>query len=185
MKIKETKIKGVYIIEPELKVDERGYFARIFCKEEFAKIGLNFNTVQINRSLTKRKGTIRGLHFQRPPMAEDKIIQCLRGAIYDVAVDLRLDSSTCGQWVAEEISEQNKKMFFVSKGFAHGFQALTDNCEIQYFVSEFYSPKREGGIRWDDPFFKIKWPIKKIFLSEKDKNWPLIDKNSINLIKEL
>jgi len=173
MKFKETKIEGLYIIEPELKIDERGYFARIFCKNEFKKIGFDFNIVQINRSLTKKRGTIRGLHFQKPPKSEDKIVVCLKGKIFDVALDLRKNSLTFGKWVGVELSEGNKKIFLIPKGFAHGFQTLTDDCEILYFMSEFYSPKYEGGIRWDDPFFNIKWPIKNPILSEKDKNWPL------------
>jgi dTDP-4-dehydrorhamnose 3,5-epimerase len=173
MIFKKTKIKGLYIIEPEFKIDERGYFARIFCKNEFKKIGFDFNIVQINRSLTKKKGTIRGLHFQKPPKSEDKIVVCLKGKIFDVALDLRKNLPTFAKWVGVELSEENKKIFLIPKGFAHGFQTLTDNCEILYFVSEFYSPKYESGIRWDDPFFNIKWPIKNPILSEKDKNWPM------------
>ncbi len=182
MIFKKTKIEGLYIIEPELKVDERGYFTRIFCQEELVKTGLSFNVAQINQSLTKKKGTIRGMHFQKPPKAEDKIVQCLKGAIYDVVIDLRPDSSTYSQWVAEELSGQNKKMFFIPKGFAHGFQALVDNCEVQYFVSEFYSPEYARGIRWNDSRFNIQWPIKNPILSKKDKNWPLLDKHEKNFI---
>ena len=174
MRYTEAKIKGVYVIELDFKIDERGYFARIFCNEELIKIGIDFNIVQINRSLTRQKGTIRGMHFQKEPKAEDKIIQCLKGAVYDVVVDLRKDSLTYGEWIAVELSEENKKMFFVPKGFAHGFQTLTDNCEMQYFMSEFYSPEQVRGVRWDDPFFNIKWPIENPILSEKDKNWSLI-----------
>jgi len=174
MRYTEAKIKGVYVIELDFKIDERGYFARIFCKEELIKIGIDFNIVQINRSLTRQKGTIRGMHFQKEPKAEDKIIQCLKGAVYDVVVDLRKDSLTYGEWIAVELSEENKKMFFVPKGFAHGFQTLTDNCEMQYFMSEFYFPEHESGVRWNDPFFNIVWPIKNPILSEKDKNWPLM-----------
>jgi len=175
----KTKIKDLYIIETELKADERGYFARVFCKKELANAGFKFEIVQINRSLNKKKGTIRGMHFQQEPKAEVKIVQCLRGAVYDVAVDLREDSQTYGQWVAEELTEDNKKMFFIPKGFAHGFQTLADNCEVQYFMSEFYSLGHGSGLRWDDPFFNIKWPIKNPILSEKDKNWPLIKKIKI------
>lgn len=175
MKIKETKIKELYIIEPELKVDERGYFARIFCKKELKKIGFDIEIVQINRSLTKKKGTIRGMHFQKYPKAEDKIVQCIRGTIYDVAIDLRKVSQTYGKWVAQVLTENNKKMFLIPKGFAHGFQTLTDNCEVLYFMSEFYSPEHASGVRWNDPFFNISWPIKNpTVISEKDKNWPLI-----------
>jgi len=175
MRFRETKIRGLYIIEPELKVDKRGYFSRVFCKKEFAKIGLNFGIVQVNRSLNLKKGTLRGMHFQKPPKAEDKIIQCIKGIVYDVAVDLRENSPTYGHWAAVELSEKNKRMFLVPKGFAHGFQTLTDNCEVLYFTSEFYSPEYESGIRWNDPFFNIKWPIKPTNISEKDKNWPLIE----------
>lgn len=173
MRFKKTKIEGLYIIEPEFKIDERGYFTRIFCQGELAKAGLNFDVVQVNQSLTKKKGTIRGMHFQKEPKAEDRIVQCLRGAIYDVAIDLRPNSPTRGQWAAEELSEQNKEMFFIPKGFAHGFQALTDNCKVQYFMSESYSPEHALGARWDDPFFQINWPIQNPILSKKDKNWPL------------
>jgi len=174
MKFRETKIKGLYIIEPDLKVDERGCFSRSFCEEEFKKTGLDFKIVQVNQSVTKKKGTIRGMHFQRLPKAEDKIVQCIRGAIYDVAIDLRQDSSTYGQWVAEELTEDNKRIFLIPKGFAHGFQALTDNCKVLYFMSEFYSSSYSSGVCWNDPFFNIKWPIEHPILSEKDKNWPLI-----------
>jgi len=176
MKFIETKIKGLYVIEPELKIDKRGYFTRIFCKKEFARIGFNFKIVQVNRSLNLKKGTLRGMHFQKPPKAEDKIVQCLKGAIYDVAIDLRKNSPSYGQWLAIELNEENKKMFFIPKGFAHGFLSLADNSEVLYFMSEFYSPEYESGVRWDDPFFNIKWPIKNPILSEKDKNWPLIKK---------
>ena len=174
MKFKETRLKGLYVIEPDIHFDDRGYFARIFCKQELSKIGIDFNIVQVNRSLNKKQGTIRGMHFQKLPKAEDKIIQCIKGTIYDVAIDLRKDSSTYGEWVAEELSEENKKMFLIPKGFAHGFQTLTDNCEILYFMSEFYSPQYESGVRWNDPFFNINWPIERQILSEKDKNWPLL-----------
>ena len=159
-----------------MKIDERGYFFRVFCRNELKKIGFDFKVVQVNRSLTRKKGAIRGLHFQRAPKAEDKIISCLKGRAYDVAVDLRKNSSTYGQWVAEELNEKNKKMFLMSKGLAHGFQALTNNCELLYFMSEFYSQKHSDGIRWDDPFIKIKWPMKPTVISGKDKNWPLIQK---------
>ncbi|MFH1461883.1 MAG: dTDP-4-dehydrorhamnose 3,5-epimerase [bacterium] len=174
MKFKETKLKGLYIIEPEPKNDERGYLMRTFCEEELKKYGLQFTIVQVNQTLTKKKGTVRGMHFQISPKAEDKIVQCPKGAIYDVAVDLRTDSPTYGKWVAEELNEDNKKMFFIPKGFAHGFQALTNNCEVQYFMSEFYSPEHTSGVLWDDSIFNIKWPIKNLSLSEKDKNWPLV-----------
>jgi len=176
MKFRETKIKGLYIIELDLRVDERGYFTRLFCEEEFKKAGLGFKIIQANLSFTKKKGTIRGMHFQKSPKAEDKIVQCIRGAIYDVAVDLRKGSLTYGQWFSVEIDEENKKMLYIPKGFAHGFQCLTDNCEVLYFMSEFYSSNYSSGVCWNDPFFNIKWLIENPILSEKDKNWPIIKK---------
>ena len=176
MKFQKTKIQGLYIIEPELKIDERGDFRRIFCQKELAKIGIKFKLVQVNQSFNKKIGTLRGLHFQKEPKAEDKIVQCLKGAIYDVAIDLRKDSPTYGQWVAEELTEENKKLFLMPKGFAHGFHSLWDNSEILYFLSEFYSPEYESGVRWNDPFFNIKWPLKPTVISKKDENWPLVNK---------
>lgn len=170
----KTKIKDLYIIEPELMDDERGYFGRFFCKKELVENGIKFDIAQINRSLIKKSGTIKGMHFQKYPKSEDKVIQCISGAIYDVAVDLRKDSETYGQWVSIELTQDNKKMFLIPKGCAHGFQTLADNCEVQYFMSEFYSPEHESGVRYDDPFLKIKWPIESPSLLDRDKNWPLI-----------
>lgn len=175
MKFKETKIKGLYTIELDLISDERGFFVRNFCRDEFFKEGIDINIVQSNISFNKKRGTLRGMHFQKEPKAEDKIIQCLRGATYDIAVDLRKDSSTYGQWVGEELTEENKNIFLIPKGFAHGFQTLADDTLLQYFMSEFYSPEYAYGIRWDDPFFNIKWPLKPTVISEKDKNWPLTE----------
>jgi len=171
----KTKIKDLYIIEPEPHKDERGDFARTFCKDEILRAtGINFDIKQINQSLTLKRGTIRGMHFQKEPKSEDKIVQCLKGKIYDVAVDIRKNSKTYGQWVAEELGEENKKMFFIPKGFAHGFQTLAENCEVQYFMSEFYDQKLSSGVRFDDKFLNIIWPIKNPILSKGDKNWPLV-----------
>lgn len=175
MIFKKTKIKGLYVIEPELRVDQRGFFARIFCKDELSELGIDFNIVQINVSFNKKKGTLRGMHFQKDPKAEGKIVQCLKGAVYDVVVDLRKDSKTYGQWVAEELTQDNKKILLVPKGFAQGFQTLADDCELQYFMSEFYSPEYQSGVRFDDPFFNITWPIKSPTISKQDKNWPFIE----------
>ena len=172
MKIIKTKIIGVFIIEPEPRVDERGYFARVFAKEVLKEKGIAYNIVHINRSLTKEKGTIRGIHYQIKPRQEDKIIQCILGKIFDVAVDLRPKSKTFGKWVGVELSGENKRMFLVPKGCGHAFQTLSPNCLTEYFVSEYYSPEHEKGALWNDPFFKINWPIKRPILSSKDKNWP-------------
>lgn len=173
MKIHKTKIQGVFVIEPAPRVDERGYFARVFAKEVLKANGIPYNIVHINRSLTKAKGTIRGIHYQVKPREEDKIIQCIQGKIFDVAVDLRPKSKTFGKWVSVELSGENKKMFLIPKDCGHAFQTLTTNCLIEYFVSEYYSPEHERGALWNDPFFKIDWPIKRPILSEKDKSWPL------------
>lgn len=176
MKFRETKIKGLYIIELEPKVDDRGYLRRVFCKEELTNNGLDFSIVQVSQTLTKQKGTIRGMHLQKSPKAEDKIVQCLKGSVYDVAIDLRENSATYGQWVGEELTANNQKMFLIPKGFAHGFQTLSDDCELQYFMSEYYSGDLASGVRFSDPLFNIKWPLEVLNLSEKDKNWPLISR---------
>lgn len=177
MIITETKIKGLYIIEPELRVDGRGFFTRTFCERELGRAGIKFRIRQINRSLTGKKGTIRGMHFQKHPRAEDKIVSCLRGRVFDVAIDLRPTSPTRGSWLGVELSEKNKKALLIPKGFAHGFQSLTVNCEMLYLMSEFYSPEHASGVRWDDPLFGIKWPLKKPTLADKDKNWLLVKRN--------
>lgn len=173
MVFRETKIAGVYIIETEEIMDERGFFERIFSLDEFEKHGIKFPIVQINGSLSKKKGIIRGIHMQRAPYTEDKFTQCLEGAIFDVAVDLRKESKTYGQWIGEVISNANKKMMLIPKGCARGFQALEDNSIVQYAVSQYYSPQNEMGIRWNDPYFKISWPIQKATVSKKDAAWPL------------
>jgi len=177
MNFKRTKLKGVYIIEPELKKDKRGYFFRAFCKKELKDRGITFDVAQANRSFTKKKGTIRGLHSQKTPYQEDKILQCLSGEVYGVVLDIRKKSPNFGKWISIKLSEKNKKMLLVPKGCAVGIQTLTNNCELLYYVSEYYTPQKERGIRWDDPFFKIKWPIKKVFLSEKDKSWKYYQPN--------
>jgi len=172
MKIQKTKIEDLYLIEPEPFEDLRGNFQRVFCQKELLEEGINFEIRQINQSLGKKKGTLRGFHFQEKPKSEDKIIQCIRGAVFDVALDLRKDSGTYGEWVVQELTEKNRKMFLIPKGFAHAFQTLVDNSEIQYFISDFYSPEQGRGIPWNDPDLGIPWPIKDPILSEKDKNWP-------------
>ena len=167
-----TFMNGLLVIEPQLREDERGYFARIFCAREFVDAGVTFKCAQANRSMTKHRGTIRGMHFQHAPHREDKIITCIKGRIYDVAVDMRKGSATYGRWHAQELTEENKKMFFIPKGFAHGFQTLVDDCVVEYLVSEFYAPQHESGLRWDDPSLAIAWPIKNpIIISEKDAQW--------------
>lgn len=166
----ETKIKGMYIIEPELLTDERGFFTRSFCKKEFQKYGLETDTVQCNISYNKKKGTLRGMHYQVPPFEEAKIVSCTKGSIYDVVVDLRRDSPTYCQWVATNLSDKNFKMMYIPTGCAHGFQTLEDNTRVYYQMMEFFHPECARGVRWDDPVFKIDWPIKnKIIISDKDQ----------------
>jgi dTDP-4-dehydrorhamnose 3,5-epimerase len=172
MKFTQTKIRGVYLIEPEPREDTRGYFARVFAKEELKKVGVDFSIVHINRSLSKEKGVIRGMHYQSPPHQEDKIIQCLQGEIFDVALDLRRDSETYRQWIGEVLSGDNKKMMLIPKGCAHGFQTQKRNTLVEYFVTEYYTPSFERGVKYNDPKFGINWPIKEAVLSEKDANWP-------------
>lgn len=172
----KTAITDVFIIEPELRSDERGHFFRVFGKDELKKINISYDIAQINRSLTIDAGMIRGMHYQRAPKAEDKIVQCLQGALFDVALDIRPNSPTFGKWISEKLTAENKKMLLVPKGFAHGFQALEPNTIAQYFVSAYYSPEYESGVRWNDPLFDIKWPIKKPILSAKDSSWPNFEK---------
>lgn len=176
MNIRKTKIEGVYIIDLEPRRDGRGYFTRVFAAEELKKQGIAYKIVHINRSLTEKRGTIRGFHFQKSPRQEDKIVQCLQGSIFDVALDLRKSSKTYGKWVGFELNARNKKMLLISKGVAHAFQTLSKNTIVEYFVSEYYSPKHEAGIRWDDPFFKVHWPIKKATVSIKDSAWQYVKK---------
>lgn len=171
----ETRLAGAFIIVPELKEDERGFFARTFCQNEFLAHGLETRVVQCNTSFSRRGGTLRGMHYQVPPKAETKLVRCIKGAIYDVIIDLRPDSATYCEWAAVELSQDNRKMIYVPRGFAHGFQALEDDTEITYQVSEFYSPEHERGIRWDDPAFKIKWPVENKIISKKDMNYPLFE----------
>ena len=168
----ELPLKGAFTIGLERREDKRGFFARYWCKQELNSLGLDTNIVQINNSRSKYKGTLRGLHFQYPPKAETKIIRCIRGSIWDVIVDIRKDSKTYGEWYGTELNEENGSMLYVPKGFAHGFVSLSDNSEIIYLVTEYYSPEAEGTLRWNDPFHGIKWPLEPKIISEKDVNVP-------------
>lgn len=161
-------------IELDKREDERGFFARVFCETEFAAHGLNTRWVQMNTSLTRRVGSIRGLHFQRPPAAEVKLIKCLVGAIFDVIVDLRAGSATFGQWTGIQLSAANRSMIYVPKGFAHGFQALTEDVELLYMHSDAYSGPDEGGVRYDDPALAIHWPLPVTYLSPRDAGHPVL-----------
>jgi dTDP-4-dehydrorhamnose 3,5-epimerase len=172
MRFIETALKGAFIIELEPIEDERGFFARSFCQKEFEKHGLNFHVVQCNISYNKKKATLRGMHYQVAPYEEVKLVSCIRGTIYDVIIDLRPDSHTYCQWFAMELSSEDYKILYVPKGFAHGFQTLEDNTVVFYQMSEFYHPECARGVRWDDPVFKIEWPLSNRVMSKKDLNYP-------------
>jgi len=173
MKFSESQLKGAFIIEPEKMEDHRGFFARMWCQNEFKAHGLNPNFVQINLSFNKYRGIIRGLHYQTTPYEEAKLFRCTRGAMYDVIIDLRPESPTYLKWAGFELTADNRKMLYVPENFANGYQALSDNTEVFYLVSQFYSPDSEKGIRYNDPAFNIEWPEKDdLVISEKDKCWP-------------
>jgi dTDP-4-dehydrorhamnose 3,5-epimerase len=171
MKFKETRLKGAYVIKPERQADERGFFARTFCQKEFEKQGLNPKIVQCNVSYNKKKGTLRGMHYQAAPYEEAKVVSCSKGTIYDVIIDLRHDSPTYCRWFAVELSAANYKMLYVPQGFAHGFQTLEDDTVVNYMMTEFYHPECARGVRWDDPAFGIKWPLPNPIMSKNDMNY--------------
>jgi dTDP-4-dehydrorhamnose 3,5-epimerase len=172
----ETPLKGSYVIRLSPFTDERGWFARTYCENEFKEIGYNAKWVQINHSYTVKKGTIRGMHFQLPPYREIKMVRCVRGKIFDVIVDIRKDSATFLQWFGVELSPGAKNMIYIPEGFAHGFQTLIDDSELIYHHSEFYTPGAEGGIRYNDPLIGIKWPLNVSSISDRDSNHPLLTK---------
>ena len=173
MEFEQTKIKGVQLIRMQRHTDERGYFARTFCFEEFSDHGLDCNFVQSSVSFNTHANTLRGMHLQTPPYAENKLIRCLRGAVHDVLLDLRRDSETYLQWVSFKLSPDNALMLYVPHGVAHGFQTLAANSELSYHMTEFYAPKHATGVRWNDPAFKIQWPeATGRLMSDKDQAWP-------------
>ena len=172
MKFIETKLKGAFIITPDLIEDARGFLARTFCRREFENHGLNPNLVQCNTSFNIKKGTLRGMHYQIPPHAEAKLVHCTAGAIYDAIIDLRPESPTFNHWFAAELTENNHQMLYVPEGFAHGYQALEEQTEVFYQVSAFYHPASERGVRWNDPVFAMKWPLPATAISTKDSSYP-------------
>jgi dTDP-4-dehydrorhamnose 3,5-epimerase len=169
-----TTLKGVYVIDPEPVSDSRRWFARTFCKDEFKQIGHTKEWVQMNHSFTKTKGTIRGMHYQPPPHGEIKMVRCITGKVWDVVVDLRKDSETFLQWIAVELSSENKKMIYIPEGIAHGFQTLVDDCELLYHHSHSYTPGVEKGIRYNDPVVNIQWPLSLTEISERDISHSLL-----------
>jgi dTDP-4-dehydrorhamnose 3,5-epimerase len=174
MKFARTSLAGVWLIDLELRADPRGFLARTYCENEFAAHGLNTRWPQCNLTLTRQRGTIRGLHFQAEPKPEIKLIRCATGAIFDVLVDVRRGSPTLGRWEGFELTGQNRRMLYAPEGIAHGFQCLTDDCEVFYQMSEFYVPELARGLRWNDPQVGIKWPLANPILSERDQALPLL-----------
>src|SRR5687767_2077839 len=168
-------LAGSYEILLEPRSDTRGWFARFYCKDEFKSIGHTGEWVQLNHSFTTEKGALRGMHFQIKPYAEIKMVRCIAGSVYDVIVDLRKDSPTFLKWYGTELSAENKKMLYIPAGFAHGFQTLTNNCELIYHHSEYYTPQAEGGIRYDEPLISIVWPQRVTEISERDLSHPLLN----------
>jgi dTDP-4-dehydrorhamnose 3,5-epimerase len=169
---RETPIPGAYVLEPERKADERGFFARTWCGEEFASLGLEPRLAQCSVSYNLRAGTIRGMHFQREPHAEVKVVRCTAGSIYDVLLDLRPDSPGYLSWFSAELTAANRLSLYVPAGVAHGFQTLTEGSEVFYQISEPYHADLAGGVRWDDPTFGIRWPLPDPVLSARDRDFP-------------
>ncbi|MXQ72998.1 dTDP-4-dehydrorhamnose 3,5-epimerase [Clostridiaceae bacterium DONG20-135] len=186
MKVTETKIPGVLIIDPDVHGDHRGYFMETYNKAKYKELGIDVEFVQDNMSFSAQKGTLRGLHWQNDPMAQSKLVSCTRGSVIDVAVDIRKGSPTYGEWVSVELSEENKRQFFIPQGFAHGFLTLSDNVEFRYKVDNFYSKEHDRGIRYDDPTVNVDWgsllngidPV----LSDKDKNGLVLTEADCNFI---
>lgn len=168
----ETRLKGVYIIDIEKMADERGFFAREWCQKEFTDHGLNAGVVQTSISYNKKRGTLRGMHYQIHPYEETKVVRCTRGSIYDVVIDLRPDSRTFMEAFGIELNYENCRMLYIPENFAHGFITLTDDAEVNYKITQFYSPGAARGIRWNDPAFNISWPVKPEVISDRDRNYP-------------
>ncbi len=175
MKFTETPLKGSYVVDLDPFQDERGWFARTYCKKEFDSIGHTKEWVQLNHSFTKKKGTIRGMHYQLPPYSEIKLVRCISGSVYDVIIDLRKGSSTFLNFFEVELSSINRKMLYIPEGFAHGFQTLADDSELLYHHSQFYLPGVEGGIKYNEPKINIQWPLPVGSISSRDISHPFID----------
>lgn len=172
LKFVPTGLSGVVLVEMQCQEDERGFFARTFCRNEFDAQGLDPSVAQCNLSFNRRRGIVRGMHFQAAPHEEAKLVRCVRGAIYDVVVDLRGSSSTFLQWRGFDLTAQNRHALYVPKGFAHGFQTIEDDTEVLYQMSTVYVPAASRGVRWNDPAFEIRWPISDIVTSDRDRSYP-------------
>lgn len=175
MQFTKTPIPGAYLVEIEKREDERGFFGRAFCRDEFAANGIESAFVQANNSASFKKGTLRGLHFQLEPASETKFIRCIKGSIFDVVLDMRKDSPTQGQWFSAILTAENRRSIVIPRGCAHGFMTLEDDSEVFYLVSNFYSKDLERGVRWDDPAFGIKWPMHPTVISDRDQKHPYFD----------
>ena len=172
MRFDEMTLRGVWLIQPVPARDHRGFFARTFCAQEYADHGLETRFVQHSTSQSAMRGTLRGMHFQRAPHVEVKVVRCLKGAVWDVIIDLRPESPTYRRWEGCELTAQNLRQLYVPEGFAHGFQALCDDVEVGYLISTFYAPAAASGVRYDDPGFAIEWPMQPTVMSETDRAWP-------------
>lgn len=171
-----TRIAGVRVIDIEKRQDERGYFGRTWCERELAAQGLSTRIAQVNAAVSLKAGTLRGMHYQRAPFAEVKIMRCQRGAVFDVIVDLRRDSATYSQWVGVELTAENGRMLYAPEGCAHGYVTLREDTELSYSTSQFYAPDAAHGVRFDDPAFGIQWPVAASVISAQDRNWPILEK---------
>lgn len=174
MRFTETSISGVVIIDPAFHQDERGHFFRAWCVREFREHGIEFTPQQANMGFSRRQGTVRGMHFQVEPALEAKLVRCTRGAMFDVALDLRRESATYGQWFGAELSAENGRMLYIPERCAHGYQTLENDTEMHYMASEVYTPSAAHGVRYDDPAFQIRWPLPASVISEQDRSWPLV-----------
>ncbi len=177
MTFESTPLPGSYLVRLTPFADDRGWFARTYCSDEFKQIGHTQPWLQLNHSMTFQKGTVRGLHYQVPPFQEIKLVRCIAGVIFDVIVDLRENSPTFGHWYGTELSAENQHMLYIPQGFAHGFQTLADNCQLIYHHSEMYTPQAEAGIRYNDPHLDINWPLPVTVLSDRDAENPFILEN--------
>lgn len=185
MKATETELKGVFVLEPQVFGDARGWFMESWSQRKMHDAGIDVQFVQDNQSFSAQKGTLRGLHYQLNSMCQAKLLRCTRGKIFDVAVDIRKGSPQYGKWVGVELSAENKKQLFIPRGFAHGFITLTDDVEVQYKADNYYAPECDGNIRWDDPDIGVEWPLKPVILSEKDSKAPLLkERTNLNFVYE-
>ena len=185
MKATETNLKGVYVLEPQVFGDARGWFMESWSQRKLEEAGIHVEFLQDNHSFSATKGTLRGLHYQLNPMAQAKLLRCSRGSILDVAVDIRKGSPQYAKWTAVELSAENKKQLFIPRGFAHGFLTLTDDVEVQYKADNYYAPECDGNIRWNDPEIGVEWPFDPVILSEKDEKAPLLsERTNLNFVYE-